>query len=379
MQWTPEQEISRKEMFALNSKDKQEYEDRTLGLPTNPESLERRARRIAKYEEDLAEVKRYRDRAQEKTSVPRAECPSVPASLIESPGVSVSLTEKPVGQRVLTETFVVNRLAEIRQFVGDAKLENFRNGFVRFTREAEVARIFGRFQRENGKGDPPHYCVSASMLGRLAHTFREDYLEEDRVRRASGELALHADVVTEEAKESMQQDAKMFQRRTRDLIDRNNKMLRESHKECEIALAGVLKRMKEDFDGYAGVCGETLSEHQRIIKENTITEDTLRQEMLIAANAHAESIKKLKAHPPLFLDDTRIQLQLHAAKAEEKADDLQRELQAMAGKDSKVEIARLQKELEASGEELGKLQKVTQDLHEQLRKVNSAQDRKSVV
>jgi hypothetical protein len=67
-------------------------------------------------------------------------------------------------------------LAEIRQFVGVAKLENFRNGFVRYTREAEVARIFGRFQQENGKGDPPYYCVSASMVGRLAHTFREDYL-----------------------------------------------------------------------------------------------------------------------------------------------------------------------------------------------------------
>jgi hypothetical protein len=160
------------------------------------------------------------------------------------------------------------------------------------------------------------------MIGRLAHTFREDYLEEDRVRRASCELALHADAVTEEAKKSMQDDARMFQRRTRDLIDRNNKMLRESHKECEIALAGVQKRMKEAFDGYAGRYGEVLSEQQRIIKENTITEDTLKQEMLIAANAHAESIKKMKAHPPLFMDDTRSQLQLRAAKAEEKVEDL---------------------------------------------------------
>ncbi len=125
-------------------------------------------------------------------------------------------------------------------------------------------------------------------------------------------------------------------------------MLRESHRECEMALASVQSRMKEAFDGYGDAYERALSEDQKIVTECTITEDTLKEEMLIAANAHAESIKKMKAHPPLFLDDTRIQLQLRAAKAEEKAEDLQRELQAMAGKDSKGEIARLQKELEAS-------------------------------
>ena len=153
-------------------------------------------------------------------------------------------------------------------------------------------------------------------------------------------------------------------------------MLRESQRECKMALAAVQSRMKEAFDGYGDAFERALSEDQKVVTESTITEDTLKKEMLMAANAHAESIKKMKAHPPLFLDDTRIQLQLRAAKAEEKADDLQRELQAMAGKDSKVEIARLQKELEASWEELGKLRKVTQDLHEQLRKASSAQDLK---
>ena len=63
--------------------------------------------------------------------------------------------EQPLpGQRVLTETFFVNRLEEIRQFAGDAKLGNFKDGFGRDTREEEIARIFGRFQRENNKGDP---------------------------------------------------------------------------------------------------------------------------------------------------------------------------------------------------------------------------------
>ncbi len=139
MQRTPEEEgILRLEIFALNSKDRQEHEDQTLGLPTDPVRLEARTMRIANNERDLAEVKRFREEASQRRCDEAPE--KIPASLIENP----------IAQRVLTETFVVNRLAEIRQFVGVAKLENFRNGFVRFTREAEVARIFGRFQRENG-------------------------------------------------------------------------------------------------------------------------------------------------------------------------------------------------------------------------------------
>ncbi len=54
---------------------------------------------------------------------------------------------------------------------------------------------------------------------------------------------------------------------------------------------------------------------------------------------------KIRAHPPLFMDDTRINLQIRMAAADEKAEDLQRELQVIAGKDFKAEIARLQKEL----------------------------------
>ncbi len=107
-------------------------------------------------------------------------------------------------------------------------------------------------------------------------------------------------------------------------------MLREAHRECEEALASVQSRMKDAFNGYGDAYDKALSHHLRIVTESTITEDTLKQEMLVAANAHAESIKKIRAHPPLFMDDTRIQLQVRAAKAEEKAENLQRELQVIA-------------------------------------------------
>ncbi len=101
-------------------------------------------KRIARYERDLAEAKRFRDLEQERQPPPGKA--SIP------------------GQRVLTEAFFVNRLEEIRQFAGDTKLKNFKDGFERDTREEEISRIFRRFQRENSKGDPPYYCISAPMI-----------------------------------------------------------------------------------------------------------------------------------------------------------------------------------------------------------------------
>ncbi len=51
--------------------------------------------------------------------------------------------------------------------------------------------------------------------------------------------------------------------------------------------------------------------------------------MVIAANAHKDSIQKMTAIPPLVMDENRLQLQIRCAAAEEKAEDLQLELQAL--------------------------------------------------
>ncbi len=133
--------------------------------------------------------------------------------------------------------------------------------------------------------------------------------------------------------------------------------------------------MKDASKAYGEAYEEALNQHLKVVTESTITEDTLKQEMLAAANAHRDSIQKMTAIPPLLMDDTRIQLQICCAAAEEKAEDLQRKLRVVAGNDSDREIAGLRKELKMSREELGELQKVNQNLHEMLRKVNSEHDR----
>jgi hypothetical protein len=90
--------------------------------------------------------------------------------------------------------------------------------------------------------------------------------------------------------------------------------------------------------------------------------------MVIAANAHRDSIQRMTAIPPLVMEDTRLQLQIRCAAAEEKAEDLQRERQVIMEKDSEAKIASFQKEL-------GELRKANQILDGKLLKVNSDHER----
>ncbi len=142
---------------------------------------------MARAERDLAVAKGFREQSQERP-------PDPPANNV-------------IGQRVLTETFCINRLEEIRQFAANSKLKDFTDGFERDIREEEISRLFKRFRRENGKGDPPYFCVSATIMGRLTHTFKEEYVSKDKVRRTAFELDLHVNEIKEQAKKSMRQDA----------------------------------------------------------------------------------------------------------------------------------------------------------------------------
>ncbi len=160
-------------------------------------------------ERDLAAAKRFREQSQERFSVP-------PANNV-------------IGQWVLTETFCINRLKEIRQFAGNSKLKDFTDGYERDVREEEISRLFKRFRCENREGDPPYFCVSAPMMGRLTHTFKEECVSKDKVRRTACELDLHVDEIKEQAKKSMRQDATAIRMQTQNLIDKKNRLLLDTH------------------------------------------------------------------------------------------------------------------------------------------------------
>ena len=121
---------------------------------------------------------------------------------------------------MLGEAFCINRLREIRQLAGNLKLKDFTDGSDRDYREKEITHLFRRFLHENGEGDPPFFCVSAAIFGRLIHTFKEEYITQDQERRASAELDIHVGEVIVQAKERMFQDATAIRMRTQNSIDK---------------------------------------------------------------------------------------------------------------------------------------------------------------
>jgi hypothetical protein len=191
--------------------------------------------------------------------------------------------------------------------------------------------LFRRFQRENNGGDPPYFCVSAEILGRLIHTFKEEYITKDKQRRITVELDLHVDEAIEEAKEVMSRELTAIQMRNLGHLDRHNYMMTETH-----------ARVQELSLEY----GKALQEQLQVIKDSKITEDTLIEEMAHVSQAHRDRIKEMRAILPLSLDEDRLQLQIRCAAAEEKAENLQEELQALQGSAAERKTEKLQKEFE---------------------------------
>ncbi len=87
--------------------------------------------------------------------------------------------------------------------------------------------------------------------------------------------------IVEQAKERMSQDATAIQMQTQNFIDKQSRLFADTHARCEAALAANHTRMKETLRAYE----EALSQQLKTVLESTITEDTLNQEMGIAAHS----------------------------------------------------------------------------------------------
>ncbi len=112
---------------------------------------------------------------------------------------------------------------------GDLHLRNFTDGSNRDHREREITHLFRRFLRGNGEGEPPFFCVSAAILGRLVHTFKEEHITQDLERRASEELVGYVDEILRHSKDSMSQDATAIRMRTQNFIDRQNNLMESTN------------------------------------------------------------------------------------------------------------------------------------------------------
>ncbi len=171
---------------------------------------------------------------------------------------------KPPAQRVLGEAFCVTRLKEIRQLAGDLHLRDFTDGSNRDHREKEIIHLFRRFLRENGKDGPPFFCVSAAILGRLVHTFKEEHITQDLELHASDELACYVDEILQQSKDSMSEDATAIRMRTQNFIDRQNRLIEIANYQATATLEANHARMRDVMSAY----GEALDQQlQTVLNE----------------------------------------------------------------------------------------------------------------
>jgi hypothetical protein len=235
-------------------------------------------------------------------------------------------------------TFCVYRRKDIARLAGNAVL---RGEYTNLRTEM----IFEKFRLKNSSGDRPYYCVSEDILGRTIHTFQEEYVSKSKAQKLSEEFNIHVDEIVAEAKDSMSKEAVAIRMRNQNLVDQQHRLREEARIQCERAFADVNQRMKDTSDAY----GAALERQLKLLEESTITEETLLDEMLQASQAHRNRIRTATAIPPLVMDADRLQLQVKCAAAEEKAEDLQKQLQDLkSSEERKLEekVKQLQNELE---------------------------------
>ncbi len=97
------------------------------------------------------------------------------------------------------------------------------------------------------------------------------------------------DDIVELAKESMSQDATAIRMKTQNFIDKQHRLFVDAHARCEEALAVAHTRMKDVSKEYGVAYEEALNRQLQAVLESTITEDTLNQEMVVAAQAHRDT------------------------------------------------------------------------------------------
>jgi hypothetical protein len=212
---------------------------------------------------------------------------------------------KDIGQPVLGMTFCINRLEAIRRFAADSELTDFTDKVAANCKIDEVRGfpMFKKFQRENDSGDPPYFCVSAEILGRVIHTFKDEYITRDKERHIFVELDIHVDEAIEEAKTVMSREVMAIHMRNLDHIDKHNKMIMHAHARCERMIAESHARMQEASLAYGNV---SLDQQLKIFQDSKIIEDTMIDEMAHASQAHRDRLKEMRAHPPLNTDEDRL-------------------------------------------------------------------------
>ena len=131
----------------------------------------------------------------------------------------------------------------------------------------------------------------------------------------SAELISYVDEIFQQSKASLSQDAAAIRSRNQELMVRQNRLIESARDQAAAALEANHARMKDTMRAYE----EALDQQLQTVLNSTITEDTLNQEMEIAARAHRDRIHGLTAIPPLRMDEDLLQLQTRCAILDQQA------------------------------------------------------------
>ena len=247
------------------------------------------------------------------------------------------------GQPVLGMSFFVNKRKEIARLAG--------NSVLRDKYDLGSEPIFEKFRVKKSWdgawciGDRPYYCVSEDILGRAIHTFQEEYVSKSKAQRISEEFDIHVNEIVAESKDIMSKEAAAIRMRNRNLIEEQHRLREAARIQCEKVFADANQRMKDTSDA----CEAALERQLKLLEESAIMEDTLLDEMMHASQAHRVRIQTATAIPPLVMDAERLSLQVRCAAAEEKAEDLQNQLQSFKNSEEwqlEKQVAKLQNELD---------------------------------
>jgi hypothetical protein len=224
--------------------------DENLGVgPISPTT-----QALQEYQDNvLKDIQERKDAAEERRRSRRKEkLPSPSSSDVE-------------GQRVLTEAFCINRLDIIRQMVGSAKLGVFADGKDNSARAEQIAQFFEEFRRQNAEDDSPYFCVSAPILGRLMHTFKDNYISRSQATEVDFDLTQHVDEIVEKAKGSMLEDALTIRVYTKTLIDKQQTLLSGAHARLEKDLAAQHAHLAAQLARISDVAGEYSVAHEEAL------------------------------------------------------------------------------------------------------------------
>jgi hypothetical protein len=224
---------------------------------------------------------------------------------------------------------------------------------------------------------PPHFRVSRELLGRMLHTFKKGYVDEDEQRKTSALLSDHIRRETERLTGNVSRAAEMLQRRKDDLQKQHDEAMAASHQHVlevsrayKEAIGKHTEALQLSVQG-THVLAQGLKDEARKLKDVIVSSDIVPSLELDGKElGYVKQLKELhRVHSELLLEHKRLQeskegvvKQLHTAREVNRETsqviaDLE-ERNKFLGQD-KLELELMQRKLEKEFETLKRKRRST--------------------